>query len=42
METIFVNTNNSNTSEAYRFEINLKDKINLKDPIKHGFSQLSI
>ena len=32
MDTIFMNTENSKTSEPYRFKLNLKDKINLKNP----------
>ena len=39
METIFMNTENSKTSEPHRFKIDLADKLNLKDPKKkHGFS----
>ena len=38
METIFINTENSKTSEPNRFK--LTDKRNLKDPKKkHDFSQ---
>ena len=32
METIFMNTENSETSESHRFELDLTDKLNLKDP----------
>ena len=39
METIFMNTENSKTSEPHRFKLDLTDKLNLKDPKKHGFSQ---
>ena len=38
METIFMNTENSKTSEPNRFELDLTDKVNLKNPKKHGFS----
>ena len=34
METVFVNSKNSKTSEPYRFRLNLTDKLNLKDPKK--------
>ena len=34
METIFVNSKNSKTSEPNRFRLNLTDKLNLKDPQK--------
>ena len=33
-----MNTENSETSEAHRFKLDLKDKINLKNPKKYGFS----
>ena len=32
METIFMNTENSKTSEPHRLILNLTDKLNLKDP----------
>ena len=32
METIFMNSENSKTSESHRFKLNLTDKLNLKDP----------
>ena len=35
METIFMNNENSKTSEPHRFELNLTDKINLKNPNKN-------
>ena len=35
METIFMNTQNSKTSEPRRFKMNLADKINLKNPNKN-------
>ena len=34
METVFVNSKNSKTSEPNRFRLNLTDKLNLKDPKK--------
>ena len=34
METIFMNTENSRTSELHRSKLNLTDKLNLKDPKK--------
>ena len=34
METFFMNTKNSKTSEPYRFKYNLIDKLNLKNPNK--------
>ena len=34
-----MNTENSKTSEPHRFKLDLTDKLNLKDPKKHGFSQ---
>ena len=40
MKTIFMNTENSKTSEPHRFKLDLTDKFNLKDlKKKHGFSQ---
>ena len=35
METIFMNTENSKTSEPHRFKLDLTDKLNLKDPKKN-------
>ena len=35
METIFMNTENSKTSETRRFKLDLTDKLNLKDPKKN-------
>ena len=35
METIFMNTENSKTNESRRFELDLADKINLKNPKKN-------
>ena len=35
METFFMNTKNSKTSEPYRFKYNLIDKLNLKNPNKN-------
>ena len=32
METIFINSENSKTSEPHRFKLNLEDKLNLKNP----------
>ena len=34
METIFMNTENSNTNESHRFKLDLPDKLNLKNPKK--------
>ena len=43
METIFVNRQNSNTSDPYRFRLDLTDKLNLKDPKKNiALANLSI
>ena len=40
METIFMKTKNSKTSESHRFKLDSTDKLNLKNPKKkHGFSQ---
>ena len=36
MYTIFMNSENSNTSEPYRLLLNLADKINLKKSDIHG------
>ena len=35
METILTNTENSKTNEPHRFELDLTDKINLKNPSKN-------
>ena len=35
METIFMNTENSQTNESHRFKLKLADKFNLKDPNKN-------
>ena len=35
METIFMNTENSGTSEPRRFKLDLTDKLNLKIPNKN-------
>ena len=37
METIFMNTENSKTSEPRRFKLDLTYKLNLKDPKKTWF-----
>ena len=43
METIFMNTENSKTSEPHRFKLDLTDKRNLKDPKKNmSLANLSI
>ena len=43
METIFMNTENSKTSEPHRFKLDLTDKLNLKDPKKNmALANLSI
>ena len=43
METIFMNTENSKTSETHRFKLHLTEKLNLKDPkISMALSNLSI
>ena len=43
METIFMNSENSKTSEAHRFRLDLTDKLNFKDPKKNmAFTNLSI
>ena len=34
METIFMNSENSKTSEPHRFKLDLTDKLNLKEPKK--------
>ena len=38
MTIICMNSENSKTSEPHRFRLDLTDKLNLKDPKKHGFS----
>ena len=43
METIFMNTENSKTSESHRFKLDLTDKLNLKDLKKNmALANLSI
>ena len=43
METIFMNTQNSKTSESHRFKSDLTDKLKLKDPKKNmSLANLSI
>ena len=43
METIFMNSRNSKTSEAHRFSLDSTDKRNLKDPKKNmALTNLSI
>ena len=43
METIFMYTENSKTSESHRFKLDLTDKLNLKNPNKNMFlANLSI
>ena len=43
METFFLNTKNSKTSEPHRFKNNLIDKLNLKNPNKNmALANLSI
>ena len=43
METIFMNTKNSKTSEPHRFKLDLTDKLNLKNPNKNmALANLSI
>ena len=43
METIFTNSENSNTSEPHRFKLDLTDKHNLKDPKENmALANLSI
>ena len=34
-----MNHENNKTSESHRFRLDITDKLNLKDPKKHGFSQ---
>ena len=43
METIFMNTENSKTSEPHRFKLDLSDKLNLKNPKRNlALANLSI
>ena len=43
METIFMNTENSKTSEPHRFKLDLTDKLNLQNPNKNmALANLSI
>ena len=43
METIIMNTENSETNEPRRFKLDLADKLNLKNPHKDmGLANLSI
>ena len=43
METIFMNTENSKTSEPHRFKLYLTNKLSLKDPKKNiALANLSI
>ena len=43
METIFMNTENSKTSEPHRFKLDLTNKLNLKSPNKNiALANLSI
>ena len=43
METIFMNTENSRTSESHRFKLDLTDKRDLKNPNKNmALTKLSI
>ena len=43
METIFMNTENSKTSESHRFNLDLTDELILKDPKKNmALANLSI
>ena len=43
METIFMSTENSGTSEPHRFKLDLTDKLNLKNPNKNmALANLSI
>ena len=43
METIFMNTENSKTSETHRFKLDLADKLNLKNPNENMYlASLSI
>ena len=43
METIFMNSRNSKTSEPHRFKLDLTDKLDLKDPKENmALANLSI
>ena len=43
MQTVFMNSKNSKTSERHRFKLDLTDKLNLKDPKKNmALANLSI
>ena len=43
METVFMNTENSNTNESHKFRLMLADKLNLKDLNKNmALANLSI
>ena len=43
METFFINSNNSKTSEPYKFKYDLIDKLDLKNPNKNtALANLSI
>ena len=43
METIFINTKNSETNETRRFRVSLVEKLNLKDPNENmALANLSI
>ena len=43
MEAIFINTENSKTSQPHRFKLGLTDKLNLKNPNKKtALANLSI
>ena len=43
METIFMNTENSNTNKPHKFRLTLADKCNLKDPNENmALANLSI
>ena len=43
METIFINTENSKTSEPHKFRVNLTSKLDLKNPNKNiALANLSI
>ena len=43
METIFMNTEKSKTNESHRFNLDLTDKLNLKNPNKNiALANLSI
>ena len=42
METIFLNSENSKTSESHGFRLDLTDTVNLKDPKKMALANLGI